>query len=256
MTTVSPVGVAARDDVNVAREVSTELRLLVVAGIPFGVVVAGVGGRLAMLLLRLTSPDLVSGVDSGLQSDDGFRIGESTLAGTYNLLLLGATVGVLGTAAYRAVSPRLIGPMWFRRVTVASACAAVVGSMLVHDEGVDFHFLTPTWLAIGLFVALPGLFGLLIGPWVDHVARHESWPTARWARWALPIVLVACFPLTLFVVVPAAAVLFVWVTVRSFPPVRSVRRSGPFTVAVQGLWLGIAAWGLVSLVGDITAISG
>src|SRR6476646_5216117 len=76
------------------------LRILVVTGVSVGIVVIGLGSRLAMLLLRLTSPDSVIGVTS----DDGFEIGRVTLAGTYNLLLIGATVGFIGAVAYVAVA--------------------------------------------------------------------------------------------------------------------------------------------------------
>ena len=135
-----------------------ELVLLALAGISTGVVVAGVGSRLAMLVLRLTSHPRVIGI----QSDDDFTIGRFTLSGTYNLLVLGAAFGVIGAAVYQWVRPWLIGPQWFRYVTVGLACGAVVGSMLVHADGIDFRALTPTWLAIGLFVALPFLFGVAI----------------------------------------------------------------------------------------------
>jgi hypothetical protein len=86
-------------------EVLERWRVIVVAGISVGVVVGGVGSRVAMLVLRLTSPDHVRGVTS----DDGFTIGRVTLSGTYNLLLLGAAVGIIGAAAYRVVAPWLIG---------------------------------------------------------------------------------------------------------------------------------------------------
>src|SRR5687768_18610943 len=89
------------------------MRVLIVGGIPVGVLVAGVGSRLAMLLLRVTSPDRLVGVIS----DDGFTIGEFTLGGTYNLLMLGAVVGIIGAGAYRMVAPWLIGPAWLRRLT-------------------------------------------------------------------------------------------------------------------------------------------
>ncbi|HVE18624.1 MAG TPA: hypothetical protein VNB52_06050, partial [Ilumatobacteraceae bacterium] len=67
------------------------MRVVVVGGISAGVILIGVGSRLAMLLLRVTSSDSVHGVES----DDGFIIGQVTLAGTYNLLLLGASVGII-----------------------------------------------------------------------------------------------------------------------------------------------------------------
>src|SRR5438445_2427353 len=131
------------------------LWVLIVAGIPTGVVVAGVGSRLAMLLLRLTSPEHVH----GLVSDDGFVIGRVTLSGTYNLLLIGAAAGVIGAAAYTWVAPWLLGPLWFRRLTTAIGSGVVVGSLLIHSDGVDFRVLEPHWLALALFVLLPALFG-------------------------------------------------------------------------------------------------
>lgn len=235
----------------VAREVADELRVLIVGGIPVGVLVVGIGSRLAMLLLRLTSPDRVRGVTS----DDGFTIGQVTLSGTYNLLLVGAAAGLIGAAAYRMVAPWLIGPKWFRRLTTGAASAAVVGSMLVHADGIDFTLLEPTWLAIGLFVALPGLFGALIGPAVDRVARSDSW-TAKGRRGrVLPIVAVACFPLTLPLVVVVAAVLVVGVRLRHVTLVQRVRTSRGYGLVVRSLWLLIAVVGLLALVGDVDAIA-
>ena len=59
--------------------------------------------------------------------------------------------------------------------TAFIAAGAVVGSMLVHSDGVDFRLLKPLWLAIGLFVALPALFAVAIGVGVDRVASDDSW---------------------------------------------------------------------------------
>ena len=235
-------------DASAAAEVVERLRVLVVAGIPVGVVVVGIGSRLAMLLLRVTSPEQVRGVES----DDGFTIGQITLAGTYNLLMLGAAVGIIGAAAYRTVAPWLIGRTWFRRVTTAAASGAVVGSMLIHADGVDFTVLKPTWLAIGLFIALPAAFGALIGPAVDSVSAPASSTVRGRRRWALPILLVACFPPTLMLLPFAAAMLVASMALRrAFP--RVVPASVRF--AMQAIWLSIALVGLVALVGDIQAIA-
>ena len=86
------------------RRVIEDMRVLIVGGIPVGVLVVGVCSHAAMSLLRVTSPDRVRGVTS----DDGFTIGQVTLAGSYNLMLLGAAFGVLGAGAYRLVAPWLI----------------------------------------------------------------------------------------------------------------------------------------------------
>lgn len=222
-----------------------------VAGIPVGVVVAGIGSRLAMLLLRLTSPDAVRGV----RSDDGFTIGRFTLAGTYSLLVLGAAIGLIGAAAYQWVRPWLLGPWWFRRLTTALGSGAVVGSMLLHADGIDFSVLRPTWLAIGLFIALPAMFGLVIGPAVDRIERPGSWTAQGRTRWLLPVVLMAAFPPALFVLGLAAAVLAVWLMYRQLPAVERFRASTGAGLAIRAIWLVIAGLGLVGLVHDITAIA-
>ena len=59
-------------------EAFDQVRSLVVAGISTGVVVVGLGSRLAMFVLRLTSPDSAHGV----VNDDGLVIGQVTLSGT------------------------------------------------------------------------------------------------------------------------------------------------------------------------------
>jgi hypothetical protein len=203
-----------------------------------------------MLLLRLTSPDHVRGVTS----DDGFTIGQITPGGTYNLLMLGAAIGVIGASAYRLVAPWLIGPIWFRRLTTGVASAAVAGSILVHADGVDFTVLQPTWLAIGLFVALPGLFGILIGASVDSVSRSDSWTArGRW-RWVLPVAAVGCFPLSVIFLLPSIAVLGIWELARDATLVRRVRRARLYALTVRTAWLVMAVAGLIALVNDVSAL--
>ena len=47
--------------------------------------------------------------------------------------------------------------------------------MLIHADGVDFTVLKPMWLAVGLFIALPALFGLTIAAAaVDRIGRPGS----------------------------------------------------------------------------------
>ncbi len=227
------------------------IRVLIVAGIPTGALVVGLGSRLAMFILRITSPDRVNGV----RSDDDFVIGKVTLGGTYNLLQLGAAVGIIGAGTYLLVAPWLIGPLWFRRLTTGLASAVVAGSMLVHDKGIDFHLLQPTWLAIGLFVALPGLFGIAIAAAVDAVRRPDSWTTRGRRRWALPIVSMACFPATLPVVIVAIVVTAFGEVLRAAGIVRLVRSIPAHALVIRAVWLLIAVAGLIALVNDITAIT-
>jgi hypothetical protein len=233
-----------------AAEVLERLRVVVVAGVFVGVLVGGLASRLAMGLLRVTTGASVHGVTS----DDGFIIGRVTLGGTYGLLMLGAVVGMIGAAAYRVVAPWLIGPDWFRRVTTAAASGAVVGSMLLHADGIDFRLLEPTWLAMGLFVGLPVLFGAVIGPVVDRVAAPGSWTSRGPLVWVLPIVLVAVFPPTLMVLVVAAPIVAVWVPLRHRGLVDLQHRL-IVRQTVRVAWLAVAIAGSIALIGDVRAIT-
>ena len=229
-----------------------EARVLVVAGIPTGVIVIGLGSRLAMFVLRLTSPDSVRGVES----DDGFTIGRFTLSGTLNLMMIGAAVGIIGAGAYRLVSRWLIGPTWFRRLTTGAAAAVVVGSMLVHKSGIDFNVLKPKWLAIGLFVLLPGLFAVAIGHVADAVRAKAATSTLTgWRRWWLPALLVVCFPLSLPLLFVALIVLSYCVLLGDIDGVRRLRAKRGYALAIRGCWLFIAVLGLAALIGDIRSLT-
>ena len=250
MSDADEVDVGGSPAVGFGDRLFDELRVLIVAGVPIGVLVVGVGSRVAMLVLRLTSPDHVNGI----RSDDDFVIGRFTLSGTYNLLMLGAAVGIVAAGLYRLVSGWLIGPMWFRRATTALASGAVGGSILVHADGVDYRVLKPTWLAIALFVALPALFGWLIGPVVDRVRSPESWTRVGRRIWALPVIALVPFPLAAFPLIFAVVVMTVLMGLGELAPVDRVRASRTYGLVVRGAWLGIAVIGLIALVEDVAEI--
>jgi hypothetical protein len=152
-------GQPLREDV---RQVSWWVLVGLAAGVIAGTLVGGVGGRLAMLLLRLTSDDKVLGVSS----DDGFEIGVMT-GETFNLILSMAAAGGINGVFYALL--RSVLPQRARLLIWAAVAAVFVGSVVVHVDGVDFRLLEPTWLAIVLFVALPGLAAALV------VVLTERW---------------------------------------------------------------------------------
>ena len=240
-----------RPDRRLARAVAEELRILVIAGVATGVLVIGVGSRLAMMLLRVTSGAPVH----RLKSDDGFIIGRFTLSGSYNLLLLGATAGVIGAGAYQWVRPWLLGPPWLRSVSLALGSGAVVGSMLVHSDGIDFRVLRPTWLAIALFVALPAAFAAAIGRAVDAVDRTASQTRRGAKRFIVPAAAAVMFPLALFPLAFAVPVLIFWVGVRNQPGFRRLVERRAFRFAARTAWLGVAVVGLAALLGDISDVA-
>ena len=226
----------------------------VVAGAVTGLVVGGVGGRLAMLVLRLTSGPGVNGV----VSDDGFVMGRVTLSGTLSLLGVATAIGVLGALVHRLVVPWLIGPRWFRRLTTAAGSGIVVGAMLVHTTGVDFTRLRPVGLAIALFVAVPALYGALIGPVQEYCDRPDSWLNRHPVRrWAVPVVTVGVlFPLAPFLVV---LFLVTWAWTASSEGLSwgaDWTRAQPVAAVVARVpWVAIVALGLADLVRDATTLA-
>ena len=236
---------AAAEEPTYVAELLDLLRVIVVAGVITGVLIAGVGGRLAMLLLRLTSPDTVTGVES----DDGFTIGEFTLGGSYNLLNLGGAVGLIGAAAYVLVSPWLLGPAWFRRFTVGAVAGALAGSMIIHADGTDFTVLEPLWLAVALFVGLPALFGWVIGAVVDSVDGPGSWTRRGRLRWALPLLLLLAVPLAILPGIVMAALVAALLPLRR--ELLGVLTSGVGGNVLRALFLGIAVLAFLALGSDL-----
>ncbi len=212
-------------------------------GLVCGLVIGGIGGRIAMFVLRLTSSEGVNGV----LSDDGFRIGRLTTSSAF-LLLFGAVLGALGGLAYMLVR-QWLPPGW--RAGVMGVVGAVVGGAgAINPGGVDFTLLGPLWLAVALFILLPAAYGIVLSVAVENVLARESRQGLP-AFWFLPLLLLLLLgPL---LVVLAAAVL-AWVLGDRVPAVARAWRS-PFVV-----WLGrvallaICVLSAAALTSDVTTI--
>jgi hypothetical protein len=175
-TATEPVGAdSARPWRAAAAEAARRLSAITLAGALLGVLVGGVGGRLAMMLLARLNPRT-----AGMETDDGFPIGRFTVSGTLNLLLIAGLLGILGAGFYAVFRALLIGPRWFQVLSIAGGPAVVVGAMLVHTDGIDFTFLDPPILAIALFVAIPAVYAgaltLLAERWLAPAARLQRAP--------------------------------------------------------------------------------
>jgi len=219
-------------------------------GLLTGIVVGGIGGRLAMRLLFLTSDDSVR----GLTSDDGFTIGQFTVD-TLNLLLTGALFGVVGAFTYLAVRPFLIGPGWLRSLTCAVASGAVLGAIIVQPDGVDFTALSPVGLAAVLFVAIPALFSAITVPLIEHALRPEGWAhTARLPIVAAPLAVFLFPPLLIVVGLPVALVLGVRWCTRRWTRLHAVLHHTLTLWIARSGWGGAALLGLAALAGDVQAL--
>lgn len=222
------------------------LGLVTLLGWGWGIVVVGVLGRLAMMLLARLNPQV-----AGVTSDDGFVIGQFTVDGSLNLLVLAGTFfGVLGAGCYVALRGLMIGPPWFRLASISGGPAVVVGALLVHTDGVDFRLLEPLWLAVGLFIALPLVYvaglHLLVERSPSAKGAVPTWALLGVAPWAL------LFPAGLALL---AGFLGLWW-------VRSTDRGGgllgsrwPGRLARAGLVV-VFVLAVVDLVRDVVALTG
>lgn len=161
------------------------LAALTWAGGLLGLVVGGVGSRLAMMLLAKLDAKAI-----GVKSDDGFTMGQMSMQ-TLNLLVITTLIGVLGGGIYFVLRTLLVGPRWFEFLCVSLGPAVVVGGSLVHVDGIDFT-LQPTWLAIAMFIAIPGIYGALL----THFGERWIRPEGRFATGPRRVVLL---PLILWV---------------------------------------------------------
>jgi hypothetical protein len=212
---------------------------ITVAALPVALI-TGLLSRFAMLLLARLNP-----AATGMDTDDGFPIGRFTLAGTLNLLLGVMFVSLMGVGCYAVLRGLMIGPRWFRVLSISLGPAVVVGSMLVHTTGVDFTVLEPPLLAIALFVALPMFYVALLtltAEWVLATGRLEGvgWTVLGLLAW------VPLAPLALAI----GLGFLTWAAVRRFEGVGS-RLTGARAAWVARGGLGaIFVAGLVDLVRD------
>jgi hypothetical protein len=151
------------------------------AGALAGLAWGGLGGRLAMRILFLTSDERVRGVTS----DDAFEIGRVS-ADTLVLVVLTTILGTLCGIAYGLLRVVIPGGTPVIAIGVAVSTAAGIGAAIVHVDGVDFTRLGPLWLAVGMFVALPAAWGATVVVLTERLLRpgalYASPPEAIDAR--------------------------------------------------------------------------
>jgi hypothetical protein len=225
------------------REAAWTVLACLAAGAAAGLLVGGVGGRLAMLLLRLTSPDTVLATTT----DDGFLVG---VVSTDTLGLIAATtlLGGLNGVLYAILRPAI--PVRARLALWSLFAALVGGAQFVHPEGADFRLLEPAWLGIALFVALPGLAAALVVVLAERWLAAPPWADRRRAA-ALAVLAAAAT----FAAAPAAAAVAGFAALERAPRLRRTLRRVA-SVAVPGLLVLGAADQCVDLVRETATILG
>ena len=214
--TVAEHETGLRADLGAAAHVLAKVTLV---GAVSGVIAVGVLGRLAMFLLAYLNP-----LATGVTSDDGFEIGQFTLSGSLQLAASGLQFGVLGAFFYLALRGLMVGPDWFRLLSISLGPAVVIGAIVVHTEGVDFNVLAPVWLAAVLFIGVPAAYCALL-----HVLSVRVLRSAR----PLPAPLLVLGLLPWLPLLPLTLLLL-----GGFLALRTLRRGGAGRAFLGSPWPG------------------
>jgi hypothetical protein len=230
-TTERDVGLRA--DLARAAEVLAKVTLV---GALSGVLAVGVLARFAMALLAFLNAHA-----AGVTSDDGFTIGQFTLYGSLQLAASGLQFGIIGAFFYLALRGLMVGPDWFRLLSISLGPAVVIGAIVVHTEGVDFRVLDPVWLAAGLFVLVPGAYCAMLHVFSERVLRPgRDLPRTLLVLGLLPWVLL--LPLTLLLL-------------GGFLAARLVRGASGAAWLARGVLAALFVFSVVDLAGDIETLT-
>ncbi len=222
------------------------LSAVTLAGAVLGVLVGGVGGRLAMFVLARLNPEV-----DGLRSDDDFTMGQFTSA-TFNLLFVAMVLGIVGGAAYLVLRSLMIGPRWFQILSISLGPAVVVGSQIVHSDGVDFT-LDPVLLAVAMFVLIPGIYAALLTVLAERWLADDG-PFLRAPAWVAALPMLLWIPLAPFLV-PLALGFVALEAVRRTDRGASLLARPLWPNAIRGLLTVVFALSLVGLIQDAATIA-
>lgn len=152
-----------------------------VAGLLTGLIVGGIGSRLAMRAAAIaTGPRC-----SALFTENGNRCGEITAEGTGFLLLFGALFfGTTGGLAYLVARPWLAPLGRWRGLVFGGLLLAAAGFTVIEGDNRDFRLFGSPLVTVAMFAALFPLFGLSFVPLFDRLERAlPPVPPVRPFRW-------------------------------------------------------------------------
>jgi uncharacterized membrane protein YdcZ (DUF606 family) len=146
------------------------MRGAIAAGAIAGILVVGLGSRIAMRLIFLAD----NGTD-GILTSDQFIVGRVS-TDTFNLLAVGTVIGVLIAPIYLGLRRWLPIPRAWRGLAFGYGSLVTGGIILINDDSVDFRIFEPVMLGVALFAGLFILGGIVLGALMDRFHQDPVYP--------------------------------------------------------------------------------
>ncbi|HSP05377.1 MAG TPA: hypothetical protein VLR27_17865 [Acidimicrobiales bacterium] len=227
------------------------LQVAVATALLCGLLVMGVGGRLAMRLLGATAGDAAQ----GRITEANEVVGEITVGGTIGFVIfIGLLSGLVMTTLWFAVR-RCLPERWIGGLLFGAGLLVVFGTRMepLRPGNEDFDLVGPWWLAVAAFSALALAFGVSLAAvsarlsrWLPLIGRDR-----RSLAYGSLLVLVVLFPFGIAALVGGVAYVYGG---RVVERVRSLL-TGPTALRVAHLAIGavvlVAAPGFVLAIGDL-----
>ncbi|MDQ3549246.1 MAG: hypothetical protein M3439_10570 [Chloroflexota bacterium] len=177
-TIATPVRLTSRRYRLVLSQIAAILRVVgvfVLAGMLSGVIVGGLGGRVAMRVSGFLYLRDNPGADIVTESS-GEPVGQISLQGTLDLIVESAFSGIVIGLLLLIVAPWLPRSGWRRAAAFGLVLLAIVGGTVISPDNRDLRTLGPALLNITMFSTLIVIAGMLTMPifaWLDRsiVAR-------------------------------------------------------------------------------------
>ena len=239
------------------------------AGVLAGVVVLGIGSRLAMRVVALLNAEA-----NGTLTDAEQVVGAITLGGTVELIVFGGLFGGLFAGVIWVVVRERLPDRLSLRIPLAGVIATLIGSFaIIESSNIDFRLFDPVVLNVAMFIMLVGLAGSATasGDWV--LQRHLPSSAGAGVLYAallglgaflaLPLTISFFFFLAGNAVEDPPRLAGVFFCVAAVGALLSWTRHTPWRMSIPqkaGAWIGtfglagLLVFGGLHLVGEITKI--
>lgn len=185
-----------------AQELLAPVGVAALAGSVAGLLVGGIGGRIAMRVAgAMSDPSLVGAA----RTANGNIVGDITFGGSFFLLIAGLVEGLAFGLIFALVRPWLRPLGRWAGLAFGCALLAALGEVVLEPFNIDFRKFGVAPVNVALFALLFLFFGVVLDFIVTRIERlTQDAPTA--SRWRL-LTMLALLPVGVMLVALAVALL-------------------------------------------------